>query len=34
MLLQSKKSSSSTEFLVEKPYYKLEDGPLSISVDN
>ena len=30
MLLQSKKSSSSTEFLVEKPHYKLEDGPLSI----
>ena len=34
MLLQSKKSSSSTEVLVEKPHYKLEDGPLSISIDN
>ena len=34
MLLQSKKSSSSTEFLVEKAHHKLEDGPLSISIDN
>ena len=30
MLLQSKKSSSSSEFLVEKAHHKLEDGPLSI----
>lgn len=30
MLLQSKKSSSSAEFFVEKPHYKWEDGPLSI----
>ena len=30
MLLQSKKSSSSSEFLVEKAHYKLEDGPLLI----
>ena len=30
----NQRKAAATEFLVGKPHYKLEDGPLSISIDN